>query len=111
MRTAYVKDIIEKTARLIARKDAKMADLARFLGKNWNQCHEWLVKKKYEPSAEVVLGMLHFLALHDRSNGEVSIHEGVHYLDGQAMTDRERDLWLQNNHLKAILAGAINEQA
>lgn len=110
MRTTYVTDIIEKTGRLIARKDAKMADLARFLNKNWSQCHEWLVKKRYEPSADVALGMLHFCALHDRSHGEITIHEGTHYINGRAMSDEEKDLWMENNHLKAILAGAINEQ-
>lgn len=109
MRTAYTANILDKTARLIKRKDAKMADLARFLGKNWNQCHEWLIKKKYEPSAEVVLGMLHFLAIHDKSHGEITIVDGRHIIDGRAMSEIEKDLWMENSHLKAILAGAINE--
>jgi len=109
MKTEYVRQIIDKTARLIARKDAKMADLARFLNKNWNQCHEWLIKKKYEPSAEVVLGMLHFVAVHDKSHGEVTIDsDGTYYFDDRAMSDKEKELWQENNHLKAILAGRMN---
>jgi len=109
MKTSYIKGIIDKTDRLIKRKEAKMADLARFLGKNWNQCHEWLVKRKHDPSAEVVLGMLHFCALHDTSNGEITIHEGDHYVDGRLMSSTEYDLWMQNNHLKSILAGVAND--
>jgi len=109
MKTRYVTNIIEKTARVIARKDAKMADLARFLGKNWNQCHEWLIKRKYEPSAEVVLGMLHFVSLHDKSNGIVTIDEGNHYINDRLMTAEEKELWMQCNHLKAILAGICND--
>lgn len=107
--------ILDKTHRVISRGDAKMSDLARFLDKNWNQCHEWLVKRNHKPSAEVALGMIHFVALNDKSSGNEITYEGNEkgvkkvWLNGKMITPIEYDLYVENNLLKSILAQGTNE--
>ena len=101
--------ILDKTQRVIDRGDARMTDLARFLGKNWNQCHEWIVKRNHLPNAEVALGMLHFIAINDRSSEkEIKLEqidgENKISIDGRELTEVEHDLWIENNMLKTILA-------
>jgi hypothetical protein len=101
--------ILDKTQRVIDRGDARMADLARFLDKNWNQCHEWIVKRNHLPNAEVALGMMHFIAIHDKSGGHEVRYEQTEdgnkiYLDGKALSETEHDLWVENNMLKTIMA-------
>ena len=101
--------ILDKTQRVIDRGDARMADLARFLDKNWNQCHEWIVKRNHLPNAEVALGMMHFIAIHDKSGGREVRYEQTEdgnkiYLDGRQLSETEHDLWVENNMLKTIMA-------
>lgn len=101
--------ILDKTQRVIDRGDARMTDLARFLGKNWNQCHEWIVKRNHLPNAEVALGMLHFIAVNDRSSEKEIKFEQIDgenkiSIDGRELTEVEHDLWTENNMLKTILA-------
>lgn len=104
--------ILDKTQRIIGRGDARMADLARFLGKNWNQCHEWLVKRNHLPNAEVALGMMHFIAVYDKSGGreiryEQSDGKNKLILDGRELSTAEHDLWVENAMLKTMLAQQI----
>ena len=87
-----------------------MADLARFLGKNWNQCHEWIVKRNHQPNAEVALGMLEFIATHDKSSGEEIAYEGDRLIvNGRQLTQGEYDLWMENQMLKTMLASRIGK--
>lgn len=102
--------ILDKCQRLIERGDARMADLARFLGKNWNQCHEWIVKRNHQPNAEVALGMLEFIATHDKSSGEEIAYEGNRLIvNGRQLTQGEYDLWMENQMLKTMLASRIGK--
>ena len=105
--------ILDKTHRVISRGDARMADLARFLGKNWNQCHEWIVKRNHLPNAEVALGMMHWIALHDKSGGREIRYEQTEegnkiFLDEKELSSTEHDLWVENNMLKTIMAQNYN---
>ena len=102
--------ILDKCQRLIERGDARMADLARFLGKNWNQCHEWIVKRNHQPNAEVALGMLEFIATHDKSSGEEIAYEGDRLIvNGRQLTQGEYDLWMENQMLKTMLASRVGK--
>ena len=102
--------ILDKCQRLIESGDARMADLARFLGKNWNQCHEWIVKRNHQPNAEVALGMLEFIATHDKSSGEEIAYEGDRLIvNGRQLTQGEYDLWMENQMLKTMLASRIGK--
>ena len=101
--------ILDKTQRVIDRGDSRMTDLARFLGKNWNQCHEWIVKRNHVPNAEVALGMLHFIAINDKSGGHEISYEQIDgknkiTLNGRELSEVEHDLWIENNMLKTIMA-------
>ena len=91
-----------------------MSDLARHLGKNWNQCHEWIVKRNHKPSAEVALGMMDFIAINDKSNSRNIEHKATDgfselFVDGRKLTELERDLWIENNMLKTMIASQIGK--
>jgi hypothetical protein len=103
--------ILDRTQRVIERGDARMADLARFLGKNWNQCHEWLVKRNHLPNAEVALGMMHFIAVYDKSGGrDVRFSDNQKIMvDGRELTEWENDLWVENQMLKTMLASQVGK--
>jgi hypothetical protein len=103
--------ILDRTQRVIERGDARMADLARFLGKNWNQCHEWLVKRNHLPNAEVALGMMHFIAVYDKSGGrDVRFSDNQKIMvDGRELTEWENDLWVENQMLKTMLASQVDK--
>lgn len=99
--------VLDKTQRVINRGDARMTDLARFLGKNWNQCHEWIVKRNHVPNAEVALGMMHFTAINDKSSGRNISYDQESKemtIDGKKLSDVEHDLWMENNMLKTLMA-------
>ena len=99
--------VLDKTQRVINRGDARMTDLARFLGKNWNQCHEWIVKRNHVPNAEVALGMMHFTAINDKSSGRIISYDQESKemtIDGKKLSDVEHDLWMENNMLKTLMA-------
>lgn len=84
-----------------------MTDLARFLGKNWNQCHEWIVKRNHVPNAEVALGMMHFTAINDKSSGRSISYDQESKemtIDGKKLSNVEHDLWMENNMLKTLMA-------
>ena len=102
--------VLDKLQRLIDRGDARMADLARFLGKNWNQCHEWVVKRNHLPNAEVALGIIHFIAIYDKTAGKQVQYSDDRKLivDGRELTETEQDLWMENQMLKTMLASQIN---
>lgn len=101
--------ILDRTQRVIERGDARMADLARFLDKNWNQCHEWLIKRNHLPNAEVALGMMHFIAVYDKSGGrDVRFSDNQKIMvDGRELTEWENDLWVENQMLKTMLASQV----
>lgn len=102
--------VLDKLQRLIDRGDARMADLARFLDKNWNQCHEWVVKRNHLPNAEVALGIMHFIAIYDKTAGkQVQYNDDRKIIvDGRELTETEQDLWMENQMLKTMLASQIN---
>jgi hypothetical protein len=103
--------ILDRTQRVIERGDARMADLARFLGKNWNQCHEWLIKRNHLPNAEVALGMMHFIAIYDKSGGrDVRFSDNQKIMvDGRELTEWESDLWIENQMLKTMIASQVGK--
>lgn len=103
----YVEQLIARVERLINRGDARMCDLAQFLGKNWNQCHEWIVKKNHKPSAEVALGMAAFVAMNDQTSKEVEMQGSDLIINGRKTTNQEKDLWMENSTLRTMVSTAL----
>lgn len=83
--------VIEEVKKCLANGE-KMADLARYLQKPWSQCSEWVKERKYEPSGEVILKMVEWVAI---KSPERKLKK--------ELTELEKFLIAENNALKKLL--------
>ena len=99
-----VDKVLNEVAETI-KEGERMADLARFLGKSWSQCSEWIKDRKYQPSAEVILRMIEWCAIKNPSSyGEAKIEDMEKvYLNGKELNQLEKELYLENWALKKII--------
>ena len=62
------------------------------------------------PTQEVALGMMHFIAIYDKSGGkEIQLSDNKFLIDGKELSPTEHELWVENTMLKTMLAQQIGE--
>ena len=91
----------------------RMADLAKYLGKSWSQCSEWVRTRRYTPNAEVALAMQDFCAIHEpmlnkkiqmekREDGSVKLT-----MDGKELSELEQELWFENHAMRQLVGAKL----
>ena len=106
-------DALIKRVNKIIDGGVRMADLARYLGKSWSQCSEWVRTKRYTPSAEVALAMQEWCAMHEpmlgkslnmekRDDGSIRLT-----MDNEDLTALEQELWSENHSMRQLLGAKL----
>ena len=91
----------------------RMADLARYLGKSWSQCSEWIKTKRYTPNAEVALAMQEWCAMHEpmlgkKINMEKQEDGSVRLtMDGIELSELEKELWFENHAMRQLVGAKL----
>lgn len=106
-------DALIKRVNNIIDGGVRMADLARYLGKSWSQCSEWVRTKRYTPNAEVALAMQEWCAMHEpllgkslnmekRDDGSIRLT-----MDSKDLTPLEQELWFENHSMRQLLGAKL----
>ena len=104
--TQHLDALLDRAAEIISTGRGRMAGLARHVGVQWSQCHEWVVQKKYKPSGEYSLRILEWVICHeDGTSQKVQLQDNtLHTIDGRKLEKLEADLWLELQAARQLLS-------
>ena len=111
--TPNVDALLVRAKQILSERNLRISDLAKFVGVNWNQCHEWL-EGKHRPSGEYVLLILEWIGTHDTLSGhKVSMKRDKQgnpclYNKERKLSPFECDLWFEANAAKQLLTGKLS---